>query len=64
MPVFRSSTAFEIAQGIEALLNLEAGITRGKTPTLPSQDCRILRRRLGNGERPSLEGGQRAYYQE
>jgi hypothetical protein len=32
MPVFNSRTAFEIARGIKAFLNIEAGLTRGEVP--------------------------------
>jgi len=32
MPVFNSRTAFEIARGIRAYLNVEAGLTRGEIP--------------------------------
>jgi hypothetical protein len=32
MPVFRSRTAFDIARGVKAFLNLEAGLTRNGTP--------------------------------
>jgi hypothetical protein len=32
MPVFNSSTVIELARGIRAFLNLEAGLTRGKIP--------------------------------
>lgn len=32
MPVYRSCTVFEIARGIKAFLNLDAGITRGVVP--------------------------------
>src|SRR5215216_4936957 len=39
MPVFNSHTAFEIARGVKAFLNLEAGLTRNGTPDLqPSSD--------------------------
>src|SRR5688500_20363764 len=32
MPVFNSSTVIELARGIRAFLNLEAGLTRGEIP--------------------------------
>jgi len=32
MPVFNSRTAFEVARGVKAFLNLEAGLTRNGTP--------------------------------
>ncbi len=32
MPIFKSISAFEIARGIKAFLNLEAGLTRGRIP--------------------------------
>jgi hypothetical protein len=32
MPVFNSRTVFELARGVKAFLNLEAGLTRGEVP--------------------------------
>ncbi|HET9928168.1 MAG TPA: hypothetical protein VFQ09_05110, partial [Rubrobacter sp.] len=32
MPVFNSRTVIELARGIRAFLNLEAGLTRGEIP--------------------------------
>ena len=32
MPVFNSRTVFEVARGIKAFLNIEAGLTRGEIP--------------------------------
>lgn len=32
MPIFRKRTAFEIARGVTAFFNLEAGVVRGKAP--------------------------------
>jgi Sulfotransferase domain len=32
MPVFKSRTIFEVARGVKAFLNLEAGLTRGEVP--------------------------------
>ena len=34
MPVFNSRTAFEVARGIKAFLNIQAGLTRGAVPEL------------------------------
>ncbi|CAA9450788.1 MAG: hypothetical protein AVDCRST_MAG28-1244 [uncultured Rubrobacteraceae bacterium] len=45
MPVFRSSTMFELAQDVKAFLKLEGGITRG-TPLGPEQQMEEQRRMI------------------
>lgn len=43
MPLFKNRSVFEIARGIKAFLNLEAGITRGEVPQSgPGPDAREL----------------------
>lgn len=34
MPVFRSTSVFEVAKGVKAFLSLETGLTRGRVPKL------------------------------
>jgi hypothetical protein len=55
MPVFNSRTAFEVARGIRAHLNVEAGLTRGEMPAKASSspqttELEHLRKRLAQRE--------------
>jgi hypothetical protein len=58
MPVFNSRTVIELARGIRAFLNLEAGLTRGEIPPgdpdvsgQPASELARLRMRLEEKER-------------
>jgi hypothetical protein len=58
MPVFNSRTVIEIARGIRAFLNLEAGLTRGEIPARapgveepPASELARVRTRLEEKER-------------
>jgi len=60
MPVFRSRKNLEIARGIRAFFNLDAGLTRGVVPSVERIQSRLmqaqrrveqLRKRLSNKER-------------
>jgi hypothetical protein len=58
MPVFNSRTVIELARGIRAFLNLEAGLTRGEIPPgdpdvsgQPASELAQLRMRLEEKER-------------
>jgi hypothetical protein len=52
MPIFRSISAFEVARGIKAFLNLEAGLTRGKVPEPGgSEQLRIQTQKLNQTQR-------------
>src|SRR5215218_2672140 len=48
MPVFNSRTAFEVARGIRAYLNVEAGLTRGEIPA-PAKAPQVLKAGGGKG---------------
>jgi len=52
MPIFKSISTFEIARGIKAFLNLEAGLTRGKIPEPgDSERLRIQTQKLKRTQR-------------
>src|SRR5829696_731200 len=56
MPVFNSRTAFEIARGIRAYLNVEAGLTRGEIPA-PAKAPQISKANGGKGP-PDPQAGE------
>lgn len=43
MPVYRNRTVLEVARGIKAFFDLEAGLTRGKAPTIERNERRAKR---------------------
>jgi len=52
MPSFKSISAFEIARGVKAFLNLEAGLTRGKVPEPgDSERLRVQTQKLNQTQR-------------
>ncbi len=52
MPIFRNASALEIARGIKAFLNLEAGFTRGKVPEPGgSERLRVQTQKLNQTQR-------------
>ncbi len=54
MPVFNSRTVIELARGIRAFLNLEAGLTRGEIPARdPDAERRELARVRSDSKRKS-----------
>src|SRR5215213_4607504 len=53
MPVFNSRTAFEVARGIKAYLNVEAGLTRGEIPA-PAKASQVSKAGAAQGP-PALQ---------
>jgi hypothetical protein len=59
VPVFKNRSAFEIARGVRAFLNIEAGITRGEVP--PPGSRPVAPRASGRPRRDDARGREREW---